>query len=288
LYIDFKTYQAIESCQFLLVVASHGIRQLKYLRLRVWEQIPGWSGVTFNLFQCKHLISLELSLSKGLMDQFPFTPFLIDHFLENLPQLERLVLTGANVQVTYKHYIDLKLDQQYALETLELYQSKLENHTVVFQYLSSCCPKLKQTIFRKCETEKPRHQSLTPSLNSCDIDFEYSDLDKIVLSSLMIYVGTVQSNEFVGIRLKCDNMDKTIWCSAIKPIGSYTYPHYVLCDDKEKYTELDEIYQSYTSTQRLTGFMPGKYSPTIGFFTICCKSVNQVFLDNLKLTKSLY
>ncbi|CAO3623745.1 unnamed protein product [Mucor hiemalis] len=278
LYIDFKTYQAIESCQFLLVVASHGITQLRFLRLRVWEQIPGWSGVTSNLFQCKNLVYLELSLSKGLMDQFPFTPFLIDHFLENMPQLERLALTGANVQVTYNHFEDLNTTSRFALQSLEIYQGKVENHTAVFRYLSTCCPHLIRTVFRKCELEKSRHTQ--PSLNICEIDLQHSDLEELVLSALMIYTGTIRSNEFIGIRLKGDDIEKTIWCSAIKSVESYAYPRYVLCDDIEKYTELDEVYHSYTSG---LATMPGNYSPTIGFFNIYCQSVKHIFLDNLKL-----
>lgn len=281
LYIDFKTYQAIESCQFLLVVASHGIKQLRFLRLRVWEQIPGWSGVTSNLFQCKNLVSLELSLSKGMMDQFPFTPFLIDHFLENMPQLERLALTGANVQVTYNHFKDLNTTPRFALQSLELYQSKMENHAAVLRYLSTCCPQLSRTIFRKCELEKSRHTQ--PFLNACEIDLQHSVLEELVLSSLMIYTGTIRSNEFIGIRLKDDNSEKTIWCSATKPLESYAYPRYVLCEDIEKYTELDEVYQSYISG---LATMPGNYSPTIGFFNIYCRSVKHIYLDNLKLCKA--
>jgi hypothetical protein len=290
LYVDFETYQAIESCQFLLVVASYGLDQLKYLRLRVWEQIPGWSGVTSNLFQCKQLTTLELSLSKGLMDQFPYTSFLIDYFLVNLPQLENLSLTGAHVQVTYNNFVDLDVGS-FALKKLELFQSKVENHQVVFQYLSSCCPQLNQVLFRKCVTEKKK--SNFPLLNAFVLDLGQSELDKIVLSTLLIYVGTIQSNEFVGIQIKCNSNEEqqekedtnTIWCSAIKSMGPFIYPTYSLSDDQEKNTELDNVYQSYKSSVQLSNIMPGNYTPTIGFFTIYCRSVKSVFLDNLLVVK---
>ncbi|KAG2229143.1 hypothetical protein INT48_008095 [Thamnidium elegans] len=278
LYVDFETYQAIESCQFLLAVATHGLRQLKCLRLRVWEQIPGWSGVTSNLFQCHGLISLHLSLSKGLVDQFPFTNFLIDHFLKHLPQLEILVLVGANVQVTYNNYIDLE-QHTYALRKLELIQSKVENHEVVFRYLSACCVNLNDILLKRCETERKRI-NLSGLLNAFTLDVRHCQLKKVVLSTLLIYVGTIQYNKFIGIQLKYGDLqqDQIIWCNAEK---SMIYPVYYLNQDKEENEELNQLYKSYTST--LSDSMPGNYTPNIGVITIYCKSVGQVYLDNLKI-----
>ncbi|GAA5806528.1 hypothetical protein HPULCUR_012064 [Helicostylum pulchrum] len=281
LYVDFETYQAIESCQFLLAVATHGLRQLRCLRLRVWEQIPGWSGVTSNLFQCHGLISLHLSLSKGLVDQFPFTNFLIDHFLKHLPQLEILVLVGANVQVTYNNYVDLE-QHTYSLRKLELIQSKVENHEVVFRYLSACCANLNDILFKRCETERKRI-NLSGLLNAFTLDVRHCQLKKVVLSTLLIYVGTIQYNKFIGIQLKYDDLqqDQIIWCNAEK---SMIYPAYYLNQDEEENQELNQLYRSYKSyTSTLTDSMPGNYTPTIGVITIYCKSVGQVYLDNLKI-----
>lgn len=288
LYIDFQTYQAIESCQFLLLIQQEGIKQLKYLRLRVWEQIPGWSGVTRNLFQCHQLTTLELFLSKGLMDQFPFTSFLVDQFLNHLPQLENLSLTGANVQVTYKNYADLDMNT-FSLKKLELIQSKVENQTVVFLYLSACCPQLNQVVFRKCETNQKKKTD-NPLLNSFTLDLRHCHLEKIVLSTVLIYVGTIQSNEFIGIKIintnnKEEEEEKTVWCSANKSMGNYIYPTYTIIDDQDKNMELDKIYTSYSSSpHQKVDIMPGNYTPTLGFFTVYCRSVSHLFLDNLKLS----
>ncbi|CAO3623735.1 unnamed protein product [Mucor hiemalis] len=136
----------------------------------------GWPGAALNLFQY--------------------------HFLENMLQLERLALTGANVQVTYKHFGDLNTTSRFALQSLEIYQGKVENHTAVFRYLSTCRPHLTRTVFRKCELEKSRHTQ--PSLNICEIDLQHGDLEELVLSTLMIYTGTISSNEHIGIRFKGD------------------------------------------------------------------------------------
>lgn len=279
LNVDFQTYQAIESCQFLLSLASHGLRQLRHLSLRVWEQIPGWSGVTKNLFKCHGLISLHLSFSKGFMDQFPFTPFLIDRFLENLPQLKVLSLTGANVQVMYQHFKDLDLNE-FALEELSLTQCKVENHETVFQYMSTCCPKLNQVMFRKCESER-KLINKSSLLNEWIIDLQHNRLKKVILSSILIYIGTIQSNDFIGIEINDEYGKQMIWCCAIK---SMIYPEYIICDDQEKNTELDNVYRSYKSSQPLD-IMPGNYAPVIGVLVIYCKSVAQVFLDNLKIPK---
>lgn len=280
LYVDFETYQAIESCQFLLVIAMHGLQQLRYLRLRVWEQIPGWSGVTNNLFQCHGLVSLHLSLSKGLTDQFPFTPFLIDHFLNNLPQLQVLGLVGANVQVTYNHFEDLDFGV-FALKQLELSQSKVENYQVVFQYLSACCPQLNQVLLKRCETERKRI-NLSRLLNACVLDLRNSRLEKIVLSTLLIYVGTIQSNKFIGIQLKYGDEleEKMIWCKAMK---SMVYPIYSVNEDEEENQDLDQLYKSYSGQQVSSDCMPGNYTPSIGVITIYCKSVEKIYLDLLRI-----
>ncbi|KAI7890931.1 uncharacterized protein EV154DRAFT_464959 [Mucor mucedo] len=271
--IDFQTYQAIESCQFLLSLASSdGLASLRHLSLRVWEQIPGWSGVTKNLFQCQGLVSLQLWFSKGFMDQFPFTSFLIDHFLLHLPRLKKLALTGAHVQVMYKDYKDLDI-QVFDLEELSLVQCKIERHDVVLQYLSTCCPRLDTMEFSKCESERSAVNK-SHVLNEWTMDLQQIRLKKLVLSSILIYIGTVQTNDFIGIRIHDEKGQRTQWCSTTK---SMIYPEYGLCEDTEKNTELDKVYQS----------MPGNYTPTLGVLVIHCQSVTQVFLDNLKIPNHL-
>lgn len=289
LYVDFQTYQAIESCQFLLLVQSYGLCQLKFLRLRVWEQIPGWSGVTSNLFQCKQLQTLELSLSKGLMDQFPFTPFLIDHLLGHLPQLENLTLVGANMQVTYNNFVDLDKGS-FKLQKLELRQSKIENHETVFMYLSSCCPLLDTLLLEKCEIKKKRQQQMiSPSStsNTCCIPMPNSTMSNIKLSSLLIYLGTIQINDYIGIELLCESQDqaKIVWCDINKLKGVHIYPSYSICKDQDKVAELTDLYQSYGSASPscLTP-MPGNFTPTFGVITIHCKALlSGIALDNLKI-----
>lgn len=300
LCIDFQTYQAIESCQFLLVVGTHGLRQLRQLRLRVWEQIPGWSGVTSNLFRCQQLVTLELSLSKGLIDQFPFTPFLIDHFLIHLPQLQNLALVGANVQVTYNNFMDLdKENTHFELQKLELIQSKVENHETVIKHISFCCPKLHTLTFYKCETDRKKgslHPQYSSSLNACNILMMYSTLSRINLSSYLVYAGTVQTNDYIGIKLITEADDdgddddgkdriienkEIVWCSANKSGGIGIYPTYNICDDNEKNGELTDLYAYYQSSTTFLGLMPGNYTPTIGMITIHCKSLlSEVTLDD--------
>lgn len=289
LYVDFQTYQAIESCQFLLLVQSYGLRQLKFLRLRVWEQIPGWSGVTSNLFHCKQLQTLELSLSKGLMDQFPFTPFLIDHLLGHLPQLERLTLVGANVQVTYNNFVDLDKGS-FKLQELELRQSKIENHETVLMYLSSCCPHLDTILLEKCEIEKKRQQQMilpSSTLNTCCIPMPNSTMSKVKLSSFLIYSGTILRNDYIGIELLCENQDqpKIVWCGTNKSKGMQIYPVYSICEDQDKIAELTDLYQTYGSTSSsLLTPMPGNFTPTFGVITIQCKALlSGIALDNLKI-----
>ncbi|KAI9468484.1 MAG: hypothetical protein EXX96DRAFT_590781 [Benjaminiella poitrasii] len=141
--IDFDTYQAMDSCHFLSLVATYGLHKLRRLRLRVWEQIPGWSGVTSNLFHCHGLVSLELSLSRGLADEFPYTPFLIDYVLRHLKQLEELTLVGAMVQVTYSRLEHLDRTRS-ALRRLELRESKME--PLVTRYVSQSCPCLETVV----------------------------------------------------------------------------------------------------------------------------------------------
>ncbi|KAK4521714.1 uncharacterized protein ATC70_004248 [Mucor velutinosus] len=289
LYVDFQTYQAIESCQFLLLVQSYGLAQLKFLRLRVWEQIPGWSGVTSNLFHCKQLQTLELSLSKGLMDQFPFTPFLIDHLLGHLPQLENLTLVGANVQVTYNNYVDLDKGV-FRLKKLELCQSKIENHEAVLMYLSFCCPQMDMLILGKCEIEKKRQQQLfLPSslLNTCSIPMPNSRLSRVTLSSSLIYLGTIQSNDYIGIELMTEERDQStiVWCETVQSKGVQIYPSYSLCLDQDKNAELTDLYKTCGSPSiaALTP-MPGKFTPNIGVITLHCKALlSGIALDNLKI-----
>ncbi|KAF1807255.1 hypothetical protein V8B55DRAFT_1463924 [Mucor lusitanicus] len=289
LYVDFQTYQAIESCQFLLLVQSYGLAQLKFLRLRVWEQIPGWSGVTSNLFHCKKLQTLELSLSKGLMDQFPFTPFLIDHLLGHLPQLENLALVGANVQVTYNNYVDLDKGT-FGLKKLELRQSKIENHEAVFMYLSFCCPHMDTLVLGKCEIERKRQQQLvlpSSTLNTCSISMPYSRLSRVTLSSFLIYLGTIQSNDYIGIELVTEQREQSVmvWCETIKTEGIQIYPSYGLCEDQDKNAELTDLYRTYRSpsTAALTP-MPGNFTPNIGIITLHCKALlSGIALDHLKI-----
>lgn len=293
LYVDFQTFQAIESCQFLLLVASHGFRQLKFLRLRVWEQIPGWSGVTSNLFHCQQLVSLELSLSKGLLDQFPFTPFLIDHLLSNLPQLENLTLIGANVQVTYNHFADLDTENKhFALQKVELRQSKVENHENVFLYLSQCCPDLESIILYKCETamKKRVYYQQKTVVNTCDLLLAHSTLQHIVLSTYLIYVGTIQRNDYIGVELVTGDTSKLVWCSTIKSRGDRrVFPAYEICEDEDTCLELTEIYRSYRSSYSALDCMPGCYTPAIGVITIQCKKMlSGIALDNLKIPLKLF
>ncbi|CEP15183.1 hypothetical protein [Parasitella parasitica] len=301
LYIDFETYQAIESCQFLLLVQSYGLNQLKFLRLRVWEQIPGWSGVTSNLFHCKQLQTLELSLSKGMMDQFPYTPFLIDHMLGHLPQLENLLLVGANVQVTYNNYEDLDKGC-FRLQRLELRQSKIEHHTNTFRYLSSCCPRLDTLLLEKCEIEKKRQQQVvlpSSTWNTCCVSLPSSTVAQVRLSSFLIYRGTVQSNDYIGIELLCEQQyqghgSKIVWCEAVKPErGQQIYPSYSLCADQDKLDELTDLYKACRSSLCLSASassptpstpMPGNFSPTIGMITLQCKALlSGIALDNMKI-----
>ncbi|CAO3630958.1 unnamed protein product [Mucor fragilis] len=294
LYVDFQTFQAIESCQFLLLVQSYGLSQLKFLRLRVWEQIPGWSGVTSNLFRCKQLQTLELSLSKGLMDQFPFTPFLIDHLLGHLPQLENLALVGANVQVTYNNYVDLDKGV-FRLEKLELRQSKIENHQAVFMYLSFCCPRLDTLLLKKCEIEKKRQQQLvlpSSTWNTCSIAMPYSRLSKVLLSPLLIYLGTIQCNDFIGIELMTEQQEQSsmVWCETVKSEGIQIYPSYSLCEDPDKNAELTDLYRTYgsPSTAALTP-MPGNFTPNVGVITLHCKALlSGIALDNVKIPSKLF
>lgn len=289
LYVDFQTYQAIESCQFLLLVQSYGLSQLKFLRLRVWEQIPGWSGVTSNLFHCKQLQTLELSMSKGLMDQFPFTPFLIDHLLGHLPRLENLTLVGANVQVTYNNYVDLDKGI-FRLRKLELRKSKIENHEAVFMYLSFCCPQLDTLLLTRCEIEKKRQQQLilpSSTLNVCSIPMPYSRLNRVTLSSFLIYLGTIQSNDYIGIEVLTEQREQSsiLWCETAKSKGIQIYPAYSLCEDQDKNTELTDLYKTYgsPSSTALTP-MPGNFTPTIGVITLHCKSLlSGIALDNLEI-----
>lgn len=291
LYIDFKTYQAIESCQFLLIIAAFGLKQLKFLRLRVWEQTPGWSGVTFNLFQCRQLVSLELSLSKGLMDQYPFTPFLIDNFLENMPQLEELTLVGAEIQVLYKHLEDLDIKTVFSLHSLTLIQSRVQNHPTVFSYLSKCCPRLNQLCFRRCEvTKNVKQLTFSPSpaciTNDCTLDMPYTRFEKIYLSSFLIYTGTVETIEYIGIRilssLASSENGKIAWCRIAGLGGSFIYPQYTTVEDADVLSELQNLYQN-------SDIMPGNYVPSIGIITIRCKSVSDIYLDNVKIPrKSFY
>ncbi|KAI8637791.1 hypothetical protein BD408DRAFT_40581 [Parasitella parasitica] len=290
LYIDFETYQAIESCQFLLLVQSCGLNQLKFLRLRVWEQIPGWSGVTSNLFHCKQLQTLELSLSKGLMDQFPFTPFLVDHLLGHLPLLENLTLVGANVQVTYNNFVDLDKGS-FKLQRLELRQSKIENHEAVFMYLSTCCPRLDTLLLEKCEIEKKRqHQAVLPSStwNACCISLPYNTVAQVKLSSFLIYLGTVRSNDFIGVELLCEQQgySRVVWCETAKSEkGQQIYPSYRLCEDQNKVAELTDLYKTHHSSSCPSSPpspMPGNFSPNIGIITFKCKALlSGIALDNL-------
>ncbi|KAL9558402.1 hypothetical protein MBANPS3_000902 [Mucor bainieri] len=303
LHVDFQTYQAIESCQFLLLVQAYGLAQLKSLRLRVWEQIPGWSGVTSNLFHCKQLQTLALSLSKGLMDQFPFTPFLIDHLLGHLPQLERLTLVGANVQVTYNNYVDLDKDVVFRLQQLELCQSKIENHEAVFMYLSFCCPRLDTLLLGKCEIEQKRQQQqqqqrMLPSsvLNTCTVPMPYSRLTRVTLSSFLIYLGTIQSNDYIGIELMTEQQQEQkstmVWCETIKTEGIHIYPSYSLCEDQDKNAELTDLYNMYNSSSSSSAAadtapptpMPGKFTPNMGVITLHCKALlSGIALDRLKI-----
>lgn len=266
LYIDFKTYQAIESCQFLLIIVAYGLRQLRFLRLRVWEQTPGWSGVTHNLFQCRQLVSLELSLSKGLMDQYPFTPFLIDNFLENMPQLEQLFLVGAEIQVLYNHLVDLNTQFSFSLHTLTLAQSRVQNHHTVFPYLSACCPHLKQVHFKQCEVTKP---SLAFSVNLLS-----SHLEKISLCSFLL--GATTAVEYIGIKLITHSpaSRKMAWCHVA--FVSPAYPEYTMVKDQDVLDELDSLqYQT----------MPGNYAPSLGIITLRCQSVSDIYLDTMKISR---
>ncbi|KAG1143981.1 hypothetical protein G6F37_000031 [Rhizopus arrhizus] len=301
LYIDFKTYQAIESCQFLLIIAAFGLRQLRFLRLRVWEQTPGWSGVTLNLFQCRQLVSLELSLSKGLMDQYPFTPFLMDHFLENMPQLQELSLVGAEIQVLHTNF------STFSLCSLSLVQSRVQNHQLVFSYLSLCCPRLKQMGFRRCEVTKAKLNvpiSIpTYTNNYCVFDMPYSRFEKFYLSSFLIYTGLAETIEYVAIKLLHVDPDeyslasrhiskvasedtkesKVAWCHISGLSHSFAYPQYSVVQDDGQLDELNSLYSLYT-----TEVMPGNYVPSIGVITIRCKSVSDIYLDNVKIPRKSF
>ncbi|KAI9255292.1 hypothetical protein BY458DRAFT_520357 [Sporodiniella umbellata] len=309
LYIDFKTYQAIESCQFLMIIAEFGLKQLRFLRLRVWQQTPEWTGVTHNLFECRQLVSLELSLSKGLMDQYPFTPFLIDNFLENMPQLQELSLVGAEIQVLCSDVAQLDTLRTFSLSSLVLIQSRVQHHKTVFSYLSLCCPKLKQLSFRRCEVTKPKHQ--TPHVPACishycNLDMPHTQLDKIGLSSFLIYNGAVETIEYIGIKMvfvdsrefslastsghslkeKVDEESKRIaWCRISGFGQSFVYPQYSVVEEEDRICELNSLHDLYTDA---TEIMPGNYVPSMGIITVRCKSVSDVYLDNVRVSRNSF
>ncbi|KAI8970251.1 hypothetical protein BDF20DRAFT_806707, partial [Mycotypha africana] len=151
LAVKSNTYQRMDSCQLLFLIAKHGYRQLKYLRLAVWEDMPGWSSAPYSLLRCTQLVELDLAFSRGISSQYPYTPFLIDRWLSHLPQLERLTLRGVKLQVEYNSFDDLdKSNKSFALKSLKLQLSKIENHEVVLRYISFCCLQLEDLAFLEC------------------------------------------------------------------------------------------------------------------------------------------
>ncbi|KAI8362591.1 hypothetical protein BD560DRAFT_404267 [Blakeslea trispora] len=200
--IDLNVHQAIESCQFLLFVAAHGIKQLKHLKLHVWEQLPGWPGTTPNLFKCQYIVSLELSLSAGLTGQLPYTSFLINRFLQYMLCLQDFVLVGASVQVTRRPLQELlECSRKLGLQKIRICQSKIEDLQTMSRYLSCCCPNLQELSLEECKADRKEQYQKALISNNCYLDFMYSDLARVDLSSCLVYVSSAQANDFIGIQL---------------------------------------------------------------------------------------
>ncbi|KAI7898104.1 uncharacterized protein BX663DRAFT_271834 [Cokeromyces recurvatus] len=244
--VDFEIYQANESFQFLrLLDSTCGLEQLRKLKLKVWEQIPGWSGVTSShLLHCKGLLSLELALPRGLMDQFPYTPFLIDYLLMHLTQLEELVLIGAHVQVIYNQFKNLDFGV-FALRKFELRQSRFEE--LVTRYLSRCCPRL-ETVILECEV-----------VRLCELVWQNSRLTRL-------QVNWYGQHKFVGIQVTTVYHNyKKVWC------------HW----DQTKYQiSKDEVEQHEELNNTCSKF--GR-SPKIGLINIQCQSISCIFFNDMKI-----
>jgi hypothetical protein len=139
----------------------------------------------------------------------------------------------------------------------------------------------------KCETalKKRVFYQQTTVLNTCDLLLNHSVLQEIILSTFLIYVGTIHSNDYIGVELITeDGGRKLVWCSAIKSSGVRIYPSYEICLDEDTSTELTEMYKSYRSSDHTFDCMPGCYTPAIGVITIQCKKLlSGVTLDSLKI-----
>ncbi|OBZ83448.1 hypothetical protein A0J61_08498 [Choanephora cucurbitarum] len=283
--IDLHAYQAIESCQFLLSVAALGVRQLKHLKLHVWEQLPGWSGATSNLYKCQQLVSLELSLSVGLIGQFPYTSFLIDKFLKYMSCLQDFVLVGADVQVACGRLQERVEDnQKFALRKLKICRSKIRSHETTSKFLSYCCPKLKQLVLDECKIERKGKYQKSLFSNRCHLSFMYSNLSKVKLSSLLVYFNSVQVNDYIGVELLISCSRKMIWYSIDRSIELSGHPVYKLCDRQDEHLELFGSYNSCSPSQKYAQAMPCSYIPTIGIITLHLKSAPfELYLDDLRI-----
>ncbi|KAI9269950.1 hypothetical protein BY458DRAFT_586753 [Sporodiniella umbellata] len=129
LSVSMYAYQSIDILQY-------APRQLQSLQLFLWEyHTPGF---------CPQLVSLELTFPHAIHPRYPYTAFLIDTFLEAMPQIQVLALIGAEIQVLDQSLCDLDTHSRFALRIFRLTQGRYQNQTTVQAYLDLCCPLLKQ------------------------------------------------------------------------------------------------------------------------------------------------
>ncbi|KAI8988858.1 hypothetical protein BDB01DRAFT_783372 [Pilobolus umbonatus] len=288
LYIDFETYQAIESCQFLLVISDHGFRQLTHLRLRVFEDTPGWSGVTKSLFKCKQLISLELYLSKDHNAQFPSTPFLIDCFISNMPQLTSLSLIGANVQVMSTHpNVYYEPNKPCSLKELMLSQCRLQDLQSILYHISRNCSSFRNLVVEQCitcNTENKSHPLLFPTFT---IDMPYTRLNRLMINSTMtLMTPNSLPFDYIAIKILHSPHVKTeyeiAWCKFHQK-NRNVYHYRYLPKNEDIHNELEKIYNCYMSPYVYSDLMPGNYIPSIGTILVKCQSVTELYIDDYKI-----
>ncbi|KAI8890955.1 hypothetical protein K501DRAFT_265459 [Backusella circina FSU 941] len=185
---DFNAYDLNRSTQFLNSIAKCPLKQLQRLQIRVGNQRLTWPGVIQGIYYCNNLVDLELWFARGFMDAHPYTHFVIDEFMQQMPRLKRLCLREADVQLGKYEIKGL------ALEILDLRDSRITQMKEFCQFVSDQCTSLTQL-------------SLSPGEGAVTLTLSNNRLEKLYL----FYFRT--RNHFLSVVPSIENQtDITDFC----------------------------------------------------------------------------
>jgi hypothetical protein len=133
---SFYGFDLNKSTKFLDAIKACPLKHLKQLYIRVTDQHLLWPGSLEGLYQCKNLDDVEICFARHFMH--PYTDFVLDEFLLQLPRIKRLRLQKADVRIDE---CDKKIG---SLQELDLEESRVLEIEELCRFINKQCISLSQ------------------------------------------------------------------------------------------------------------------------------------------------